>query len=389
MKYSIIVPYDNKPLLRFSLDSFSHYYQYRDDYEVIIVESYNNSKSNIMHNNLLNIVDKYSASIEIRVVTNPFKHSSILGNYNLGVDVSKGSIIIFTAPEVAHNFDFLKVLDNENFSNTCIVCSCVGVNLSIDRGTFFNSDLIFNRWYQHSIYQNGNNNFCSVLSKDNFIKCLAYDKDKFLDKVAYANINVWIRDDLLTYYIEDLKNSVKSAVDIYNTLYDIAGYGDLADNETKWETISILLPSIDYKTVLDLGCGKGFYLRKFLELDKVVFGVEFSKICCGNFLKDIPHVCADIKDFCKNKKTYDLVLCMDVLEHIEPEDIEETIRGISKKSNYAIIGVANHRDVILDFDLHLIIQNKTWWESKLTYFYDRVNTIIFSDKFYFFKCHKF
>lgn len=177
-------------------------------------------------------------------------------------------------------------------------------------------------------------------------------------------------------------------VSIYDKLYLGGGYDDyhITDNEGKWAVISKLLSDINFNSVVDLGCGRGFYLRKLLELGKDAIGVEFSKVCCEKYLNDVPYINEDIFSFCRQDRCYDLTLCMDVLEHIEPSNISELIQGIRNISERAIIGVANHSDVLMGHELHLIIENHDWWYDKLKKYYNKVETFIFSERFYFFNC---
>jgi 2-polyprenyl-3-methyl-5-hydroxy-6-metoxy-1,4-benzoquinol methylase len=75
-------------------------------------------------------------------------------------------------------------------------------------------------------------------------------------------------------------------------------------------------------------------------MGKEVLGVELSSVCCIKHIKDLPHVCSNIEDFSKHSnKLYDLVLCMDVLEHIAPDTVEGLIEEIRSLSSTAIYGV--------------------------------------------------
>jgi len=176
--------------------------------------------------------------------------------------------------------------------------------------------------------------------------------------------------------------------EIYNSLYTSADYdnSECTDNSLKWDVLLRLISSLEFSTVLDLGCGRGYYLKKFMELNKNVIGVEFSSVCCNTYLKGIPHVNEDLETFLRKKDIYDLVICMDVLEHIEPKSLEKVIEGIRAVSKTAIIGVANHVDNIMGHDLHLITEGCPWWSKILNKFYDSVEEHIFSEKFYIFKC---
>ena len=145
MRYSIVMPYYQRPELRFTLDSYTEYYSKREDIEVIIVEDSKNFSSDVMHGDLVRIIKKYDSKIPIILVRDPKQSYCPSSKYNLGVKVSNGSVIMLTNPEVPHNLDFFNVVDEIDFTNTYLVCACASVNVLVDRGTFFNSDLGFSQ----------------------------------------------------------------------------------------------------------------------------------------------------------------------------------------------------------------------------------------------------
>lgn len=212
MKYSIVMPYYKRPELRYTLDSYAEYYGHRNDIEVIIVEDSKNFNSEEMHGELVNIVKRYESKVNVKTILDPKFSYCSASKYNNGVKVSSGSIIMLTNPESPHNFDFFEKFDEMDFSNTYLVCACVSVNVLVDRGTFFNSDLGFSQWYQHSIHRNAMYHFCSVISKDNFNKIGGFDErysdgycfedDNFVKRVQKHGINIVTRDDIFTYHIE-------------------------------------------------------------------------------------------------------------------------------------------------------------------------------------------
>lgn len=212
MRYSVVMPYYKRPELRFTLDSYTEYYSYRDDLEVIIVEDSKNYQSEEMHKELTELVKRYTSKIPIVVVRDPKVSYCPSSKYNLGVRVASGSIIMLTNPETPHNFDFFKKLDKIDFTNKYVVCACASVKVTVDRGTFFNSDLEFVQWYQHSEHRNAQYHFCSVISKENYNRIggfderfsagIAFDDDNFLMRVKKSNLDVVVRDDIYAYHIE-------------------------------------------------------------------------------------------------------------------------------------------------------------------------------------------
>lgn len=109
-------------------------------------------------------------------------------------------------------------------------------------------------------------------------------------------------------------------------------------------------PSYQIDTVLDYGCGKGM-LGKNLP-----FAIwEYDPAIPG---KDTP------------PRPADLVVCSDVLEHIEPEMLTAVIadlRRVTKKLLYAVIHTGPAQKILADGrNAHLIQKPAEWWIEKLS-----------------------
>jgi hypothetical protein len=107
-------------------------------------------------------------------------------------------------------------------------------------------------------------------------------------------------------------------------------------------------------SVLDYGCGKG-YLAKNLpfpiwEYDPAIPGKDLSP------------------------RPADLVVCADVLEHIEPEKllvVLDDLRRCIKQVGYFVIHTGPAAKHYADGrNTHLIQQKRPWWEKKLGKFFE-------------------
>jgi len=212
IKYSIIMPYYDRPELRFTLDSIAHYYSYRKDIEVVIVEDSKNFSSDLLHNTLLGYIKDYENKVSILHVVDPKESFCPPSKYNIGVKMAAGNIIMITNPETPHNFDLFEKLDKEDLTSKYIICGCVSVKLKRDRGDYFKSDFEFFQWYQHSVHRNVRYHFCSVISKDNYNKIggfderycagFSFDDDNFLKRIENSSLSIEARDDLFVSHIE-------------------------------------------------------------------------------------------------------------------------------------------------------------------------------------------
>lgn len=114
------------------------------------------------------------------------------------------------------------------------------------------------------------------------------------------------------------------------------------------ETVKELIKNLGVKSVLDYGCGKG-YLRK--ELGDIV--AEYDPCIPG-------------KD--SEPKPADLVVCTDVLEHIEPQKLDSVLEHIRCLGQWVFFVVATRpatKDLPDGRNAHLLINNAEWWKQTL------------------------
>jgi hypothetical protein len=108
------------------------------------------------------------------------------------------------------------------------------------------------------------------------------------------------------------------------------------------------------KSILDFGCGKGLVVdalkEKYPKLE--VYGYDPANI-----------------DFTFFPENVDMIFSTDVLEHIEPELLEETLIELGNKTNkvmYHLIACHPAKKYLADGrNAHLIIEQPEWWGGKL------------------------
>ena len=112
------------------------------------------------------------------------------------------------------------------------------------------------------------------------------------------------------------------------------------------------------KTVLDFGCGTGglvHYLQDEYP-DLTVSGYD-----PGNETYSTPI----------DNSEFDLIVSTDVLEHIEPEHLNETLQYLSERSRYCyhLIALAPSKVILPDGrNAHLIQQSSGWWRERFIAF---------------------
>lgn len=102
---------------------------------------------------------------------------------------------------------------------------------------------------------------------------------------------------------------------------------------------------LNIETILDAGCGEGFTLQKLREekIGKVYKGIEFDSEAVLVANKMYPNIEVEQGDIYKlpfKNNTFDLVVCTEVLEHLEnPRKAYRELLRVSRK--YVLISVPN------------------------------------------------
>lgn len=122
----------------------------------------------------------------------------------------------------------------------------------------------------------------------------------------------------------------------------------------KWASrVASLARATRSMTVLDYGCGKGT-LKPALEL--LMPSLSIYEYDPGILGKDDPPAPAH------------LVICTDVLEHVEPDQLDSVLCHLSDLTiKAALIAVAcrpGKRGLADGRDEHLIVMDEKWWEAR-------------------------
>ncbi len=121
------------------------------------------------------------------------------------------------------------------------------------------------------------------------------------------------------------------------------------------------------ETILDYGCGQGQFKQELENLRKDEYKIfEYDPGITGK--EKLP------------ESPVDLVMCADVLEHIEPDKIDNVIQHIyelSKMGCYLVISLCSTKVILPDGrNAHLLIKPVEWWIQKLLVHNWEVNSCI-------------
>ena len=129
----------------------------------------------------------------------------------------------------------------------------------------------------------------------------------------------------------------------------------------------------DKRSVLDLGCGLGHYGFVFQEfMDCNYTGIEKSKWAVENCpYKNLEILQMDItKGIVLPDSNYDLVICLDILEHLDYKELDFVLEILPKLGKYFIFSLPFLGDPNLGLDpTHKIKESKEWWKKKLSKYF--------------------
>ena len=132
----------------------------------------------------------------------------------------------------------------------------------------------------------------------------------------------------------------------------------------KWiEIIQPILCQFQVTSLLDYGCGQ----------EKLWKGLRDSN---GEWGEEISYVgydpCIEGKDK-PPQGPFDLVVCTDVLEHVEPEYLDNVLQHINELTGKVVFfNIALLEAITLLPDgrnAHQIVESAGWWKTKLRYFF--------------------
>ena len=131
-------------------------------------------------------------------------------------------------------------------------------------------------------------------------------------------------------------------------LHKTAGlYG--ASGQKNADEVHRLLKKYAAVDVLDYGCGKGMLREK---MGKVVRNYDPA-----------------LNQFSSDPEPADIVVCADVMEHVEPEFMDavmDHIASLAKKCAYFVISCAESKKTLPDGrNSHISIHPSAWWDEKL------------------------
>jgi 2-polyprenyl-3-methyl-5-hydroxy-6-metoxy-1,4-benzoquinol methylase len=133
------------------------------------------------------------------------------------------------------------------------------------------------------------------------------------------------------------------------------------------------------KTIIDVGSGRGVVVDMLKKINNnfeiMMVDLEKYNSIDVDFMKinlSLPPDRQKLIDKYSNKK-YDILTCLDVLEHLDKSFISDVFYTFSKICNEAILTIANHSDMLDGIELHTIQENFHYWEPLILKYFKIVH----------------
>lgn len=177
----------------------------------------------------------------------------------------------------------------------------------------------------------------------------------------------------------------------YDKLFGSLEYNKHTNREPRFLFAVSNIKKSGAKSAIDIGSGNGNLLKIIHKTDPSIslFSADLRNY---HGLDYVSHIDADITRHRAIKKPeveFDVLTCLDCLEHIEKKHIDDALNMLSMLSSLFLFSIANHPDKINGVELHLIQKDSMWWNNKLSkYFHITYFESLYDDRLYLYKCRR-
>ncbi len=110
--------------------------------------------------------------------------------------------------------------------------------------------------------------------------------------------------------------------------------------------------------VLDVGCAKGFLVESLRDRGVDAYGIDVSEYAIGEVRPDVRPYCRVASAVEPYDRSYDLIVCIEVLEHLSEEDGRAALANMCGRTN-DVLFTSTPDDVIEP--THVNVRPRSWW----------------------------
>lgn len=161
----------------------------------------------------------------------------------------------------------------------------------------------------------------------------------------------------------------KAAKDIYNEKYYNSHCGQEYKRNNGWEEIfgnysDRIVREINPKKTLDVGCAIGFFVESLYDRGVDAYGIDISDYAIKNVREDIKERCKVQSALIPINEKYDLITCIEVLEHLDNKDIPIAIQRMCESTEDIIF---SSTPFDYDEESHISIHAPEYWAEQFAY----------------------
>ncbi|SVD00905.1 uncharacterized protein METZ01_LOCUS353759, partial [marine metagenome] len=139
------------------------------------------------------------------------------------------------------------------------------------------------------------------------------------------------------------------------------------------------------KSVCDVGCGNGLFVNNIAKMNfEKIYGVDLVTVSMGSTIDNpkVTYIDAPASNIPIEYKSVELLTAFDVLEHIHPSNVENSLREFSRISSKYFMFSISHRlsgEEHNGENLHLTVYPFDWWCERIGKYADLVKKDISTD----------
>ncbi|MCI0477286.1 MAG: class I SAM-dependent methyltransferase, partial [Anaerolineales bacterium] len=145
------------------------------------------------------------------------------------------------------------------------------------------------------------------------------------------------RDTVPEFKSESSTKQPAAPANVYDAFYFATSCGAPYERSQHWLTFfSIIAEHIVRElhpaSVLDAGCAMGFLVESLRDRGVEAFGIDASAYAIERVREDMRSFCAVESVTTPLTRRYDLIVCIEVLEHLTPAEAEQAIANFCAHS---------------------------------------------------------
>lgn len=155
----------------------------------------------------------------------------------------------------------------------------------------------------------------------------------------------------------------------YDEEYYKSHCGEEYEHGQGWEKIFAnyadhIVKEINPKKTLDVGCAVGFLVEALADRGVDAYGIDISDYAIANVRKDMKSRCMVQSALAPIEERYDLITCIEVLEHLENKDISLAIQRMCEATDDIIFS-----STPFDYneESHISVHTPEYWAEQFAY----------------------